>query len=207
MFNLSFLDILNGKDELELYYNKDLERDSVKRDLEGVKTLSPSFLQYIKNPQELVETTESYYVAKDLLTDYIYICFKNLMMIDIDVQNYYTLTEKYIKNHFSKKSECYRIFKSRNGYHVFCVSKEYQYRDLNSIRIMLENFSDYYYSVFCFIRGWSVRLNKKEDEMGIIYKDLGLYGDKTKIIKSLLELTDYHMELVDKYVDTTNLLD
>ena len=43
--------------------------------------------------------------------------------------------------------------------------------------------------------------------MGIIYKDLGLYGDKTKIIKSLLELTDYHMELVDKYVDTTNLLD
>lgn len=206
MFNLSFLDILNDKDELELYYDKNVDTNLIIRDLKGVQLLGPSFLQYIKNPQELLETTDSYYVAKDILTDYMYICFKNLMMIDIDVENYYTLSEKYIKNHFSKKNECYRIFKSRNGYHVFCVSKEYRYRDLNSIRIMLENFSDYHYSVFCFIRGWSVRLNKKEDEKGVVYKDLGLYGDKNKVIKSLLKLTDYHIELVNKYSDTSNLL-
>lgn len=206
MFNTSFLNILNGKDDLEKYYDKNIETKGIVRDLDGVRLLGPSFLQYIKNPQKLVETTESYYVAKDMLTDYMYICFKNLMMFDIDVKNYYTLSEKYIKNHFSKKQECYRIFKSKNGYHVFCVSKEYPYRDLSSIKIMLENFSDYYYSVFCFIRGWSVRLNKKENETGVIYTDLGLYGDKTKISNDLLELTDYHMKLVDKYSDTSNLL-
>lgn len=206
MFNISFLKILNDEDEIEKYYNKNIDLKSIKRNLEGVKLLSPSFLQYIKNPQELIETTETYYVAKDKLTDYLYICFKNLMMIDIDINNYYTLSEKYIKNHFSKKQECYRIFKSRNGFHVFCVSKEYNYRDLSSIKTMLENFSDYYYSVFCFIRGWSVRLNKKEDEIGEIYTDLGLYGDKTKISNNLLQLTDFHMELVDKYSNTGNLL-
>lgn len=205
MFNESFLKILEGEDPLEGDLQNQKDIFSTPTTLENIIQKSRGLIHAIKNPQKLIETTEDYYVAIDMLTDYIYICFKNMMVFDIDTTKYYTLDDTFIINHFSKKHQCYRIFKTRNGYHVFCISQEYNYRDLNSAKLMLENFTDYYYIVFSYIRGWCVRLNRKEYEKSrVIYKDLGVHGQGT-VSKKLLEYTDYHIELTKRFISTSNI--
>ena len=57
-------------------------------------------MQTMKKPQELIEATDDYYVAIDFFSDYKYICFKELMMIDIDIKEYF-ITEEFVINNFS----------------------------------------------------------------------------------------------------------
>ena len=76
-------------------------------------------------------------------------------------------------------------YKSRNGWHAFLLSHNLDPKSDIAIQLLIEAQADLFYIVFCYLRYWSVRLNRKEGE--VVGKD-GMYpylGDmvKGKIIK------------------------
>jgi hypothetical protein len=196
MFNRSFWKILKGEDDLEKNFDVNIKIENVSKSIEGIIKISPTLMQNMKKPQELIEATDDYYIATDFFSDYKYICFRELMMIDIDVKNYF-ITEEFVINNFSEYTDyCFSIYKSRNGFHVFCISRGFKHRSKEFIKFMLENLCDYYYCAFSYIRGCSVRLSKKEDEIcDKIYSHLGIYGNKKLIDDKLLTLVKKHEDL------------
>lgn len=214
LFHHSFLKILRGEDPLE-HISKNLTKDfkSINFDVLPkttitIKQIAPILLDSIKCDQELLKSTDDYYVARDISTNVIYICFKELLMIDIDQQkNSQTFTDNSILDHFNFPDKCFHIFKSNNGYHVFCISQPFIYRNEETSQFMLDNFCDFYYCVFSYIRGFSVRLNKKfnEYEVSQLYIDLGVTGNKESIDPRLQTLVHKHISLVNKYKDTLNI--
>lgn len=173
-FHRTFLDILFGKDPLDTLYNEIKDHvnfkfnfDLLPKCSDTVEKIAPHLLQSMKKEQELIDTTEDYYVARDLVDNTIYICFKELMVIDIDQGSEQLDVDKIIK-HFSEiKEMSFRIYGRKDelnnfcAYHVFCTNKKVGYRDKETISFMIANFCDFYYTIHSYIRGFCVRLNNK----------------------------------------------
>ncbi len=215
MFHQSFLTIMRGLDPIDTieHYNKTNVRntnlDLLPKIPETVVKIAPFLMQTMKKQQRLEESCKDYYVATDVQTGVVYICYKSLMMIDIDTKNIPDITDKFIIDHFSAfDDKCFRVFKSGGGYHVFCVSEEFDYRNTETVKFMLDNFVDFYYCVYCYIRGFSVRLNKKfyEHTDTPLYQDMGLCGNTQLVKQSLQELVDKHITLVAKYKETLSMV-
>ena len=154
-----------------------------------VELMRDQLAEHVVRPQILIKDARDYYIAKDTLKKTEYICFKNLMMLDIDFKDSYMFTDTFIKNYFNSiDNMCFVIHKSKNGYHVFVVSKKFDYTSRESVRFMLENFCDFYYCCFSYIRGYSVRLSPKEGEERPIYTSLGLFGNLSLLDRNLLKL-------------------
>ena len=73
------------------------------------------------------------------------------------------------------------------------------YKDNSSIQMMLDLDCDFYYVIYSYLRGWSVRLNKKKQETNDV-----LYGEITelgygKTDPHLYKLTNLHINLVDVF--------
>jgi hypothetical protein len=148
----------------------------------------------VKRPQILIDSDTDFYIAKDTKTNTIYKCFKNILIIDID--------HEMDINHFNNyKDYAFRIFKTTRGYHIFCISQHFDYKNKNTIRFMLANLCDYYYVVYTFIRGFCVRLNPKFNETCPIYSDLGIFGDPDLIDDSIDSVVKSHLLLCDDYTD------
>lgn len=201
-FNTTFLDILQGKDSLDIIYNECISNGINKfnfnilpKTVDNAVRIAPFLLQNMKKQQRLIETTNDYYIAQDTFDNTMYICFKNLMIIDIDDKS---LSETDIINNFSLKKDSFSIYSSRNGYHVFCISKKMKYRDRETISFMIDNFCDFYYSVHSYIRGFCVRLNQKFDENEFPYKFIKII-DNGNIDQGLLELTNKHYKFTEHY--------
>ena len=146
----------------------------------SVKMLSYVMAHSVLKPQRLLVDHEDYYVAIDLFTNTYYMCYRDLMMIDID--RYKSTDEtsvdtlEDIKLKLSKHPELFfRIYSSRNGYHVFVINKSMNYKSNESIQLMSELGCDFYYMVYSYLRGWSVRLNKKkgEENTDVLYTWVG----------------------------------
>lgn len=138
----------------------------------SVKMLSYVMAHSMLKPQRLLVDDNDYYVAVDLFTNTYYMCYRDVMMIDID--RYKTNGElpvdtlEDIKIKLSKHPKLFfRIYSSRNGYHIFVINKSMNYKSDESIRLMSELGCDFYYIVYSYLRGWSVRLNKKKGEENI----------------------------------------
>ncbi|CAH6419110.1 Hypothetical protein HVR_LOCUS304 [uncultured virus] len=133
----------------------------------SVKMLSFVVSHSLLKPQRLLVDHEDYYIAVDMFTNTYYICYRDLMMIDIDryktENNNDTLEDIKIKLSFHPEL-FFRIYASRNGYHIFVINKSMNYRSDDSIKLMSELGCDFYYIVYSYLRGWSVRLNKKKGE-------------------------------------------
>lgn len=216
-FHTTFLDILQKRDPI-----KDLGKPEYPIIIETSEDIIKNagyFISGIKREQELLNTNINYYVAVDKLTNTIYICFRNLLMIDIDLNKTpenLEINDEYIINYFSKRKESFRIYKSINGYHVFCTSKKFKYRSKESLDFMLENMCDKYYCVYSYLRGYCVRLNRKFDEVEEekkknkkkpdhkIYKLLAIINKNNELPeqKKKLELID---RLLQKYSNDYNL--
>lgn len=207
MFHHTFLTIMKGLDPLETNATEECDHSLMPKTAESIIKMAPFMLQGVKRKQVLKEATEDYYVARDLDTGVVYICYRDLLMMDIDNKNdspadAVLFTDELILNHFSKLDNmCFRIFKSKNGYHVFCVSQPYHYRSIETMEMMLTNHSDFYYCVYCYIRGFSVRLTRKFNERkGVpIYTELGTVGDLSLQDSRLSNLVDKHLTLMSKY--------
>ena len=211
MFHNTFLKILRGEDELEVIYNKVqklcavIDYNLLEKTPEMAVKLAPIMMQNMKKDQTLIHTDENYYVARDISTNTYYMCYKNILMIDIDMDKIKeTQNLNQILQHFSGKDECFKIYESRNGYHVFCISRTFHYRDPKTIEFMLNNYCDFYYSIHAYIRGFSVRLNKKFNEKKSLYTCHGLVGNIEKRNTELEKLVDLHIKYTKQFEHTLN---
>jgi hypothetical protein len=174
-FYKTFLDISMSNDQInpdqvKLLRNRDFTKYIIENEIPtiSVKILSCVMSHGLLKPQRLLDDNEDYYIAIDLLTNTYYICYRDLMMIDIDKYkrddtNIDTLDD--IKNKLSFHPDLYfRIYSSRNGYHIFILNESMDYKSDKSISLMHELGCDFYYIVYSYLRGWSVRLNKKKGE-------------------------------------------
>lgn len=171
--------------------------------VELVKLITPSLINHIKKPQQLLHDDLEYYIAIDIYTNTYYVCYKRLMMIDIDfyksdiqqnIDEIITIFTDYAKQHKLR----FRLYKSRNGVHGFLISEFGDYKSDKYIQMMLDLQCDFYYIIYSYIRGWSVRLNKKAVEEEMSYNFICDVGDSPTI--SLLEnLTNLHINLLDVF--------
>lgn len=204
LFHKTFLNILENKDPLQTNDNVcDIQNAIINftiKDSDDIINLAPQFISGVKRPQQLIKTKRDYYIARDNLTNTVYICFKHLLTIDIDKD----IEVDLIIQHFSKISETFRIFRSKRGYHVYCTSKEFDYRSRDTVEFMFNNMSDPYYCVYSYIRGYCTRLNNKFNDCGeTIYEYIGKIGSKNEIGR-LVKLTNLMLQLSKIYKNDIN---
>lgn len=179
--------------------------DQIGPTFELVERLAPPLTEAILKPQRLLYDDPSFYVAIDLFTNTYYVCYKELLMIDIDYYKDTTL-EAEIVSRFEDHcrdfpEDRFRLFRTRNGLHAFLVSRKMNYKDQTSIDLMLKFKSDFYYVVYSYIRGWSVRLNKKQkDTQDTLYTDFKDIGSGS-IDADLIKLINLHLNLVQVFVN------
>jgi sugar-specific transcriptional regulator TrmB len=202
LFHKSFLNILEDKDPLQKNNYTEMQAiDLAITDSDDVVNLAHRFISGVKRPQHLIKTRDDYYIARDTLTNTVYICFRNLLTIDIDRD----FENDIIINHFTRIPETFRIYRSKRGYHIYCTSREFEYRSKESVDFMLNNNSDPYYCVYSYIRGFCTRLNNKFTDCGEnIYNYVGKVGDKPEITR-LVKLTEIMMKLSKNYKNDVNL--
>lgn len=198
-FSTTFLRILQGKDPLEELLIKVDTRKIKETDIESIIHTMPYFLQGIKREQFLIETTPEYYISRDSKTNTVYMCFKEILMLDFD-----NTTEEQLKV-LDTLNLAFKIYKTTKGYHAFCISKKFEYRSKETVEFML-NISgvDIDYIRFCYLRGFCVRLNKKFEQKGENYT---LYKvTKPELINPELEkLVDLHFKKCKDYLNDLNI--
>ena len=131
--------------------------------VETIKHLQGITKQQIVREQTVIKDTETFYVARDSSSNMLYICFKDMMMLDIDhdPETAIKKVEEYCQNN---PDYLFHVYSSRNGLHIFCVSHLKDYQNVETIKFMLDMGCDFYYTLYASVRGWCVRLNKKLDE-------------------------------------------
>ena len=79
-FHKSFLNILQNKDPLQ---NCETKQKTITyftiNNSEDIIKLAPQLISGVKRDQNLIKTRDDYYVARDSLTNTVYICFKHLL--------------------------------------------------------------------------------------------------------------------------------
>lgn len=173
------------------------------KNIDIVKLFSTGVKHTLHKPQRVLYDDIDYYVGLDLYTNTYYICYKNLLMVDVDYyKDEVTETEivqqfeDYCKEHPGYK---FKLYRSRNGIHGFLISHGMDYRNDESIQLMLDLKSDFYYIVYAYLRGWSVRLNKKKtDTKDTLYEYICDIGEG-KSDERLLKLVNLHIKLVEVF--------
>jgi hypothetical protein len=226
MFYRTFQDLINGVQDDESPRKKSHDVREILGEIDQKKTKTvddvirviPHVKKLMAKPQRLLHDHSDYYVAVDLNTNTYYVCYRMLMMIDIDFYkeqekitvddpNNKTKSDKREKELIGKiedyalaKDLRFRIFRSRNGIHAFLISREADYQYALDLKLMLDLDCDFYYTVYSHLRGWSVRLNRKIKEQQISYKYLCDVGDVDSLDK-LERLVDLHINLIDVFKD------
>lgn len=206
------------------------------KNISSVKILSKYVLKTLIKPQHLITDHSDYYVAIDMSTRTGYICYKKLLMLDLDFYKIpvksdvsakqptnrgfvrkitrETLIKQLITQLKAKchKDHLFKIFSTRNGIHAFLISHPMDRIKDDTIKLQLEMGSDFYYIIYSYLRGWSVRLNRKRAEIqidesdklsrsNILYRDLGTIGTG-QADKHLIALVDLHIKLSKDFIQT-----
>jgi hypothetical protein len=167
-----------------------------------IKKIAPGCLMYLQKPQRFIEGSErsrsEYYVAVDMNTNLYYICYKNVMMIDIDNKKLKPILEK-MKWYHQNKGYSFVLFRSLNGYHLFVMNKYMDYKSEESVELMLDFNADINYILISYIRGYCVRLNKKgSDTEHRLYTYVCEVGSPDNTIKQLINL---QFDYIDIFYD------
>lgn len=121
----------------------------------------------MKRPQRCLHNDNDYYLALDTYSKTYYVCYRQLLMIDMDFgkdgefksrEDYLVFLENYCQSHPELLLE---VYKTRNGIHCFVLNKKHDFTKDSSLQLMLDLKCDFYYIVYSSIRGWSVRVNRK----------------------------------------------
>lgn len=161
----------------------------------------PYFLQGIKREQFLIETTPDYYISRDGKTNTVYMCFKNVLMLDFD-----NTTESQLEI-LNKLPMSFKIYSTTKGFHAFCISKKFQYRNIGTVEFMLQfkdSGVDIDYIRFCYLRGFCVRLNNKFEQKGENYKLYKVINPEL-INPELEKLVDLHFSKCELYKNDLNI--
>jgi hypothetical protein len=173
-----------------------------------INILRDSLAITIKKPQRCLYADQDWYLAIDTYTSTFYVCYRDLMMIDIDYGkgNQYT-TYKEVINMLQlycdkNPTVLMDIYQSGKGVHVFMLHQKYDYHLDRSLELMLELECDFYYVIYSSLRGWSVRVNSKIGESKPIYKSLGRIGTGSPINR-LECLVKVHINFLTTFADVT----
>jgi len=235
-----------------LEFNKKLRHAKFRNFL--ISKLGQNYLTIIKlkdvmislmiKPQRLLTNNLSFYVACDMITNTYYICYKELLMIDIDFYKDNTnkdnnntnntnntnnntnkgnnnkddnkdnnnkhinnklqdIIDMFMKDVESNPNNCWSLYKTRGGIHAFLLSKKMDYTSEETCEYMLSLKSDFNYVIYSHLRGWSVRLNKKEKEEKMNNELLCQLGNPNNIIKDLERQVNLHIKLIEVFKDET----
>lgn len=195
MFYKTFIELYNDKtkyDNFIITYDKTSD---------NISNISKYFIHHFQKPQRLLFDCDDYYIAVDMYLNLYYICFKHLLMLDIDLYktNDNNVLDKIKQFCEINKDYLFDVYKSRNGYHCFLISHISNYKDLNNIQLMLDLNTDFYYTIYTYLRGWCVRLNKKKNENeNSIYKFVERIGYGKELSKQI-EYVKKHLELLKQF--------
>lgn len=179
---------------------------------EIVRKLAPSLRLTLGKPQQLIHDDPDYYIANDMLTNTFYICYRTLLMVDIDFYKSNDSEEQKakspdvrqqeivdkIKAYSEEKGWLFDIYRSRNGVHAFLINHSSDHQCDEDLQIMLDLECDFFYVVYSFIRGWSVRLNRKEREVVMSYEFISRVGHGHPD-PQLCKLVQLHLNLVSVF--------
>ena len=176
-------------------------------------------------PQRLLTDNNNFYIACDMLTNTYYICYKELMMIDIDFykdggnigdvdsnigdvdsnieSKINKIAEMFVRDVKSNPGNCWMLYRTRGGIHAFLVSKKMKYSDKSSCEYMIKLKCDFNYVIYSYLRGWCVRLNRKQKDVEIITSFITQIGNPAMIDKGLLKLTELHIKMIKVFKDET----
>ena len=201
------------------------------RNSNAVVQLAPIMRNKILRSQKLCTADHDYYIGLDPMTNTAYICYKSVMMIDFDfyksdsnnttksnskldepnsnnksdqsdettINNIKLRITKYCQNNPNLR---FRLYRSQGGIHAFLISQLAHFQDLNYIQMGLDLGCDFYYMIFVYLRGWSVRVNRKIKEspdkpMYSFLTDIG----RAKINPRQEKLINLHLNLEPVFND------
>ena len=230
-----------------------------------IETIGMNFMSIIKlsdamrslmiRPQRLLTDNENFYIACDMMTNTYYICYKELMMIDIDFYKDDTkgntkkdtdatdtinstnstdttkdigltkddevdtinatdttkdtgltkddevdkIKQLFIEDIKEHPNNCWSLYRTRGGVHAFLLSEKMCYNSQSSCEIMLKFRCDFNYIIYSHLRGWSVRLNRKQKETEITNEFLCNIGENKYILKDLSKQLDLHNKLIEVF--------
>ena len=216
LFYQTFLDILNEDDQLDeakqsqictVGFTNTLKEVNSTGGLtyDLVKEMAPYFKRMLRKPQHLLADNEDYYVAEDEILSYYYVCYRWLLMLDLDWsqlspedrQNQLHITLGALPQVIEDRSTLYQVYSSRNGYHIFLVSHKMELGSREAIELMLHARSDPYYTILSYLRGWSVRISRKHNEPPCprLYEYVCSYGLPDSILPECQTALNVHLQL------------
>ena len=188
MFYQTFLDILETEDEIDIEKQSAICTSGFTNTLktlnanggltyELIKEIAPYMKRMLCKPQNLIADTEDYYIAEDEIISLYYICYKWLLMLDIDLphlekeerEQQLIVVLDSLPQTIRGIPTLYHVYSTRKGYHIFIVSHKMEKGSKEAIDIMLNSTTDPYYTILSYLRGWSVRLSHKNDEPPTIH--------------------------------------
>ena len=171
------------------------------RTIESLHLLRESLAITIQKPQRCLYDEMDWYLAIDTYTSTFYVCYRDLMMVDIDYgkgNTYKTgddvlaMLRTYAEAHPEVLMD---VYASGKGVHVFLLHRPHDYHSDADLQVMLDMGCDFYYTIYTSLRGWSVRVNAKVGETHPIYTSLGHIGTG-KSIGQLECLVKLHMNFL-----------
>ena len=197
-------DVLNSEESVK-FTSKEIKGLIVSKGktVETIKLLSKSLKETMKKPQSIEVDSEDFYIGMDTYTSTIYICFSHLLMVDID-EKLPNLDEMLMDYTTLHPNTTFDVYETKKGFHIFDVSRRHDYTSDESLQMMLDLQCDFFYSIYSHIRGWSVRLNKKNgkcidgDGLYTFYKRFG----NGQVDSKLEGYVKMHQELAEHYAFT-----
>ena len=175
--------------------------------LETLYLLRDSLAVTVQKPQRCLYADTDWYLAVDTYTSTYYVCYQQLLMVDIDYgkgNQYLTVDpilaklREYAKLHPDLLLE---VYASGKGVHVFVISQPHNYQCDASLTLMLELGCDFYYAIYASIRGWSVRVNAKLGETAPIYTKITRIGTGQPD-DHLVKLVQLHLNFLPVFAQT-----
>jgi hypothetical protein len=131
-FHHTFLNILKDTSSSPPNVYSDFNFNILPKNFNTIQKITPFLINKIKKEQELLDTNENYYIARDTIDNTIYICYKSLLMLDID-------NPEFDLSHLPLNMS-FDIYKTQNGYHVFCISQEFDYHTQEAMEFIIVAF-------------------------------------------------------------------
>jgi hypothetical protein len=164
--NSLYSELLDLEHRESLFNNKKYIEDLFKNceiNYTLIKTLAKEYINYIKKPQRYLEGTSDYYIAVDMNTNMHYICYRDILMLDIDNKDQ-VIDYSFLKEKMMSRSNSYAVYKSSRGYHIFVLDRRYQKDHEDTINYMIDFGCDTNYIICSYLRNFSIRLNKKTQD-------------------------------------------
>lgn len=150
----------------------------------------------LQRSQRLLIDNINFYIAVDMCTNVHYLCYRNFLMVDIDFpdrkfdqETLDRCIERCTTMNQEKKLS-FAIYTSSTGIHVFLTNRTVDHKSKRCFEFLSEFGCDYYYKVFVYLRGFSVRLSSKDESDNHLYTFHTKIGTIGKTAQSYLRIYD-----------------